>query len=147
MARAAHGFLGTLKLGPWAESTNDGDGDTSAVVDISRHCTSADLAVTTGTADVTGFLERHKSTISGQSDGSLSVAGNWHDDVAPVLFGPGAGAEFRAFEFAQTSTSGEPRSTGKVVLTQVALSVSKADAVKFTLTAQVTDKVTVDAIA
>ena len=132
-----HGFLGQVKI----------DDHAGALQTISEHCTNADLNQSTETSDSTGFGAHHKSSLSGQSDATLSVQGNWHSDVGAVMFGRGRGAEMRSFEYSQTSTGGEPNSTGEAIITGRSLTISKSDTIKFGLECQVSGDITQGTVA
>lgn len=131
---AAHAFNGLFQMDNWS----------GVLTDIKSHVTNVDFQVSQEVAEVSGFGDAEKQYVSGQSDATTSVQGNWDDTNIPtVMFGAGVQPATRTFEYSPTPTSGHPKYTGEAVITTKTISSSKSDAVKFTMELQVTGAVTV----
>jgi hypothetical protein len=114
---------------------------------LTAYITGADFGNTVDTAETTTMGSEVKTYVSGQSDGTLSISGNYDSTAATgpdVVLNGIIGLETTStFEYGpEGSTTGKIKYTGECFLTAYNISAPVGDVVTFTADFQVTGAIT-----
>ena len=109
--------------------------------DVSNVLTDVAVSRTADLAEVSAFSNSSNAYISGLKDATISVSGDYDSTVNGYLVGVlGVEVDFEFYPIG--TTSGYPKSSGKVILTSYDRNPDVAGAVTFTANFQVTGDVT-----
>ena len=114
-----------------------------AANDLSAYCDQVSLPRSIETAETTTFGKSAKTYITGLSDATISVSGNW-DSAMDAIVAPLVGsATAQAWIVGPAgSTVGNVKYTGNGIITSYEVSAPVGDKLTFSLEIQVTDSIT-----